>query len=273
MQGKYELRDIHKKLLEMLIDLDSFCSENNIQYSLAYGSVLGAVRHSGFIPWDDDLDIYMTRENYNKFLDIYHNNEKYTLQHDRVDYPMYFSKLRLNNTTFIEDIPYKKKYKNIHQGLFIDIFPLERVSNVKSHRMYQNIFSTVLLLQGMHKRGYPRSHMTFKKRIFFLGAILLLPFKNHFEKKIFRYSNMDESDYYCSLMSEIDKVFIKKEDICNITKKIKFEDFDAYVMNNCETYLKNAYGDYMKFPSQEEIDYKIHAKFVDLESDYTNYLK
>ena len=62
------LDELHNVLFEMLNVFDSFCRENNIEYSLAYGTLLGAVRHKGFIPWDDDLDVMMTRENYNKFL-------------------------------------------------------------------------------------------------------------------------------------------------------------------------------------------------------------
>ena len=90
------LDSLHTVLHEILDDFDSFCHSNDIQYSLAYGTVLGAVRHKGFIPWDDDLDVMMTRENYNKFLTLFKNNEKYTLQAEQKDYPLYFSKLRKN---------------------------------------------------------------------------------------------------------------------------------------------------------------------------------
>ena len=92
------LEELHKSLLEILDDFDTFCKESNIEYSLAYGTLLGAVRHKGFIPWDDDLDVMMTRENYNKFLSLFKNDEKYTLQKEQVDYPLYFSKLRKNKT-------------------------------------------------------------------------------------------------------------------------------------------------------------------------------
>ena len=77
---KEQIKDLHAKLLEALCDIDAFCREHDISYTLAYGSVLGAMRHQGFIPWDDDLDIQMTRENYEKFLSLYKNNDKYYLQ-------------------------------------------------------------------------------------------------------------------------------------------------------------------------------------------------
>lgn len=135
-----ELDTLHKTLLEILNDFDSFCRSNNIQYSLAYGTVLGAVRHKGFIPWDDDLDVMMTRENYNKFLWLYKDNEKYTLQKEQIDYPLYFSKLRKNETTFIENIKYRKKWKNIHQGIYIDIFPEDKVAKNKFLCFLQTVF-------------------------------------------------------------------------------------------------------------------------------------
>ena len=72
------LEQLHKDFTEILVVLDKFCKDNDIEYSLAFGSLIGAIRHNGFIPWDDDLDIMMTRENYEKFrtLAIKYFNEK-----------------------------------------------------------------------------------------------------------------------------------------------------------------------------------------------------
>ena len=88
------MKDVQKGSLEILKKIDEICSRLNLKYCLAYGTLIGAVRHKGFIPWDDDLDVMMTRENYKKFLLVFKNNEKYTLQKEQVDFPLYFSKLR-----------------------------------------------------------------------------------------------------------------------------------------------------------------------------------
>lgn len=101
---KYTTREIQTDLLAIVKDFDSFCQENNITYYLMGGSALGAMRHKGFIPWDDDIDVFMTYDNYQKFLRIFKNSEKYYLQAENTDkWPLFLSQIKKNNTTFISD--------------------------------------------------------------------------------------------------------------------------------------------------------------------------
>ena len=126
-----ELKKLHAKILEIADYFDSFCKENNIKYFLMGGTALGAVRHNGFIPWDDDFDVFMDYDNYNKLLRIVDNKidkTKFYFQRENTyEWPLYFSKLRLNNTTFIEK---DLIGKDMHQGIYIDIMYLNNARHL-----------------------------------------------------------------------------------------------------------------------------------------------
>ena len=268
-----DIKNLQEKLLEMIFDLDNFCSENNIDYVLSGGNVIGAVRHKGFIPWDDDLDIQMPRESYDKFLRLFKENEKYLIQKDVVDYPLPFSKLRAKNTTFIEDIPYKKKYKNIHQGIYIDIFPVDKVSPKKNQRLKQVVFSNILIAQSLFLRGYPKSHRNIKKNIIMLFSILLLPFRGYYNKYVKSFNELNDFDYYCSFYGTTKKVYQNKSNFDKPYTMLQYENMKLPVMNNYIKYLEDAYGDYMQLPTEAERDYSVHAKYFSTTEDYTKYLE
>ncbi len=263
------LEELHKSLLEILDDFDIFCRENNIEYSLAYGTLLGAVRHKGFIPWDDDLDVMMTRENYNKFLFLFKNNEKYTLQKEQIDYPLYFSKLRKNKTAFIENIKYRKPYRNIHQGVFIDIFPADKVSKNSVSRFLQTFFSNILISQSLFLRGY-QTKSIFKHLFTFVSA-LFIPCRKSMFRFIEKFNFDSDYDYYCCFFGETKKIFINR-DWMNLLEQREFIGGGYTCMTNPEKYLALAYGDWKKLPSEEERIAKLHARIFDLHKSYEEFL-
>lgn len=121
-----DLRKLQMRMLEMLKYIDKICRDNNITYWLSSGTCLGAVRHGGFIPWDDDVDIEMLEEDYKKFCQIMENNSSpnivlQTLKNDP-GYNLSFSKIRDLNTTIRENHNLDKYYK--YHGCFIDVFSL-----------------------------------------------------------------------------------------------------------------------------------------------------
>lgn len=118
------LRKQQLRMLEILIYIDKVCKEHNIKYWLSSGTLLGAVRHGGFIPWDDDLDIEMLREDYEKFIKVFPNSDKYALQTNHTDQYYYynFAKVRDLNSR-IEEYERDKYYR--YRGLFVDVFTLE----------------------------------------------------------------------------------------------------------------------------------------------------
>lgn len=267
-----DIYELQKKLLTVLVDFDRFCTENNIIYSLDGGNLIGAIRHKGFIPWDDDIDVQMDRENYNRFKSLYQNNEKYTLQKDTIDYPLQFSKLRANNTTFIEDIKYRKKYKNIHQGIFIDIFPVDKVSEKKLSASLQVIFSNILISQSLFLRGISYNHTTSKKLLFIYISLVFLPFRKLMLKYVSKFNTSAKAKYFCSFYGGAKKIYQSIDNYIPPLDRLPYETFEFPVIKNYEKYLTDLYGDFMKIPSMEEIQYKIHAIKFDINKDYTAYL-
>ncbi|MGN9160347.1 LicD family protein [Clostridium sulfidigenes] len=123
-----EIKDVQKVELEILIEFDRICKKNNIKYQLFAGTLLGAIRHNGFIPWDDDIDVCLLRKDYNRFIKACEKelNSKYFLQTHETDknYIMQFAKIRKNNTVFMEKATSECK---IHQGIYIDVFPMDNI--------------------------------------------------------------------------------------------------------------------------------------------------
>lgn len=260
---------LHKTLFEMLCDFDSFCQKNDIQYSLAYGTVLGAVRHKGFIPWDDDLDVMMTRENYEKFLSVFKNDEKYFIQKELVDIPLYFSKLRKNKTAFIENIKYRKKWAKIHQGIYIDIFPADKVSRNKIGAFFQSVFSNILISQSLFLRGYQTKNLA--KIIYMLASLLFLPFRRIMFQFVTKFNSQQDFDYYCCFSGDTKKLFMKRTWLENLSS-IEFCGGGYSCVAEPENYLEAEYGNWKVLPDEKEILAKVHAKIFSIEKDYKEFL-
>lgn len=162
-----ELSAHQKLLLEMLKDFDAVCRRHGIRYQLFAGSALGAVRHNGFIPWDDDLDVILSRSEYERFFreaamdfdpEIY-----YVQQEHSPHWSMHFSKLRRNGTTCIEK--YHPKDPGIHQGVYIDIFPYDNLASSPFQRRLQFAASKVIIAKALWERGV-RNQQRCKETVF-----------------------------------------------------------------------------------------------------------
>lgn len=153
---KTHLTEHQTLLLEMLHDFDQVCRNHNIHYQLFAGTALGAVRHGGFIPWDDDIDVILMRDEYERFFreaaGDFDPSVYYVQKDNSPHWPMQFSKLRRNGTACMEK--YHPKDKLVHQGVYIDIFPCDNLANGGLIRRLQFAASKVVIAKALYARGY-----------------------------------------------------------------------------------------------------------------------
>lgn len=256
-----ELDKLHETLVEILDYVVDICEKNGFQYCLLYGTALGAHRHRGFIPWDDDLDIGMPRKDYEKFIDYMKKNPSklFSLQDEsnEINWFLTFCKVRKNNTVFIETMS-DGLYSN--NGLYIDVFPLDYIdknSGVFSwKRKYINYFKHVLKIQAC-----PKLFLEKEGRIkYIIDRILSFPAYLFSNKKLINYVNhlmiskMDESEMsFVVQYDESSQAAVMEKEIYLPFKKCEFEGKYYNVPNNIQEYLKRQYGDnYMQLPPVEQ---------------------
>jgi len=149
-----DIKKLQKLMLEILVEVDRFCRKYNIIYWLDSGTLLGAIRHKGFIPWDDDIDICMPIEDYDKFINLFprYGNRELFLQIRKTDkyFGRDFMKIRSNKGIVLEKIEAKKKRKLKHnKGIYIDIFPNMTIKNT-------NFYRTITLLLLIFIKSLPK---------------------------------------------------------------------------------------------------------------------
>lgn len=227
------IENLHNKLLTLLTDLDTICSNHNIKYSLFAGTAIGTIRHKGFIPWDDDADIVFERSEYDKFLKVIPAN-------------FAISSNELWVTRFIsKDNP----------KICIDLFVFDNTSNFK---VFQKLHVFGLkAIQGTLKRQITKDKGVFG---FVFTAILYVIgrlFSKNFKLKIYNkfaiiYKNKDSNYMFSSLdkFAYIGKILPKT--ILSSYSKIDFEGVELMIMDGYHPYLTKFYGDYMKLPPAEE---------------------
>jgi len=146
MLSDKELRSLQMVLLEMLLEIDRVCKKNGINYCLFFGTLLGAVRHSGFIPWDDDLDVAMMRSEYEKFREACKQDldQSRFFYQDRTTDPHYrwgYARIRRKDTEFVR---LGQEHMKMRTGIFLDIFPMDGVPNFPPLRVLHCFYCFIL---------------------------------------------------------------------------------------------------------------------------------
>lgn len=221
------------RMLDILKAVDAICRAHNIPYWLSSGTLLGAVRHGGFIPWDDDLDIEMLREDYLRLLPLLRKElpEEFMLQ-DREsdkDYPYLYAKVRDKHSCVEEDYIFKSK----HKGCFIDIFPLERSPYFLfriANRLYVNLCHYKVY---RFRPIYELNRALLTRVVFPMFRAWVSLFHPH-------------SDYHHTL-GMVFKAERRDEELFPL-REITFERHVFYAPHNVHNYLTRMFGDYMKLP-------------------------
>ena len=266
-KGEIATLDEHQKALYILLqEFDRVCKALDITYFLFAGTLLGAVRHKGFIPWDDDLDVIMHRKDYVRFLNEAQkllDRENFFLQKELTEhFPMFFSKLHLNGTTCLER--YHPKDLQMHQGVYMDIFPYDNAFSGKLGRYLQFACSKVIIAKGLDVRGYTTSS-SIKKLMMVLSRVA----PGKLCHKIVRGPDKIGEYVHCFLggASKISRSVFPAAYFAN-NIYLPFQDAFYSAPAQYDAVLKVLYGDYMKVPGEEEQKCKKHVVLVDLKHPY-----
>lgn len=275
MTESQDIRAVQGKILEIMKFIDRLCRENSITYFIMGGTALGAVRHGGFIPWDDDLDIFMTPSEYARFREVFASlhSDTFVLQEwsTTPDY-LEYAKIRMNGTTFIESV-YRDR-TDLHQGIYVDIMILHKVPNNILTQKIVYYDSKFVTLYGLSMRNWqPKTNV----QKLALASLNILPCKylaRRCYQRIYRYDGRTADYSWCYWITKakfrsglFDASFFSE------AVDIPFEDTKLLGSKHIEEYLSYRYGDYRKLPPEEERKAAVHAMCFDTEKDYTNYLE
>lgn len=234
---------------EMLSDVADFCEKSGLTYFLAYGTLIGAIRHNGFIPWDDDIDIAMPRPDYDKFIQSYNNRESYNKVIDfSIDnsYGVSFAKV-YDDRTWLNEFKYKKE----KFGVYIDVFPIDGVRG-----RWQMIKARELDKLLHAKKANYRNRSFLKNLTNCVVKLLLLPFS---VSDIINFSHKNARRYPFGTTSQAGNL-LETYGVCEIVDTSVFTDTVLHVFEGREfripsgydKWLKNIYGDYMQLPPKDQ---------------------
>ncbi len=274
MENK-SVRRVQEKILSTMKYIDKLCRENGIVYYIMGGTALGAIRHGGFIPWDDDLDIFMTPSEYEKFKIAFENANSFdfVLQEWKTT-PNYleYAKVRMNGTTFIEEC--FKDRKDMHHGIYVDIMILHKVPKSKFVQKLVYYESKFVTLYALSQRNWkPKS----KGQALILKSLKIMPCKlmaRLFYKRIYKYDNRTDNFMYCYWITPAKfRNGLFDESFFSAPIDVPFEDTSLLGSEKIKEYLEYRYGDYMKLPSEAAQKAAVHAMIFDIEKNYTEYFK
>lgn len=252
-----DLRTLQLLELEMLCEVDRICRKNGIEYSIYYGSLIGAVRHKGFIPWDDDVDVAFTRENYEKFYEACKtelDDTRFFFQDHRTD-PQYrwgYGKLRRKNTEYIKAGQEKMKYKT---GVCIDLFPFDNMPDAGWKRKWTYFEHYCIRKITYSELGKDKAPTAFLR--WWYSMLYRIPLDTVYAvlDRIDAKNNRKPTELVCLMMLHTNNPLVKygvPAEFFSEYVDLDFEGMKIRAVKQWDRALKLAYGDYMKLPPVEQ---------------------
>lgn len=259
------LSKLHRVQTMMLRDFNKICSDNGIEYFASFGTAIGAIRHGGFIPWDDDIDLCMRRRDYDRLREVI--NQQYREKYELVDaesqehYPMINGHLILKGTVFVDEA-----FKDLDctLGIFLDIFPYDNLSD-NDEEFKKQAFSAWWNNKLMIIRELPHPVITVKglKGSFIKAAVMIahhcLRIAGVSNQKLYEKSKRASTQYNDRETARIGFLcdtnrFANQMTLANMypLRKLPFEDTYIWVPNDIDEQLRAYYGDYMKLPPMDD---------------------
>lgn len=275
---KIDIGQIHEKMLDILVYFRDFCYENDLKFFLAGGTCIGAVRHQGYIPWDDDVDVFMLRDDYEKLQKLWEekadtsrysyvrSNDKFNIHHSATE-------IKDNNTTFINR---HSVDLDINQGIMIDVIPLDAVAGSKFGRITQILYAMAYCLFNFQRLPEHKGKLTYYASKVALGIFrsdkMRYKIWKFCEKQLSKYS-LEECEYVASFGEGVGimRQHFPVEWFRDMNTVRPFEGYDMPVPKDVDKYLTISYGDYMQLPPEDQRVFRHSIYFMDLEHSYERY--
>lgn len=266
-----QLDMLHRKQLDILQEVQKICQENDLKYFAIAGTLLGAVRHQGFIPWDDDIDIGMLRHDYRKFLECAQQqlDSKYFLQTWETDehFGLPMAKIRINDTRIVEGASANVE---CHQGIFLDIFPFDEKPDNRLRRGLHAVSSYVLKRALLARSGYAvgdQKQISLRVAFSLLITLLRVVPKRHlirlFEAQMTQFNGSQSKECVTVAGSYGYRRESFQSPWSQDLLEYEFHELKICGFRNAYAYLTNLYGDYLKLPAENERGQRHDIQSVD----------
>lgn len=270
MEREIKINEQKQIILTMMDEIDKFCREHNIRYCLAYGTLLGQIRHKGFIPWDDDFDIMMPREDYERFVQSFNSkSDIYKVLHHSTDHKYYYPFAKIIDTRTV--LKEEGVMTQTDLGVYIDIFPLDFLGNDKNRAFMQiskklkkwKTLNTIKLMDINKKRSFHKQCMVALLK----GITKIVPWTyvlNKMNEVAMTYCDVKNPQYSAIIIDMRNIREVVETELFSSNARGEFEGHMYNIPKSYDEILTSWYGDYMTLPPEEERvsphQYKVYWK-------------